>query len=129
MYKASITYDIGTDNESGEDEVFASLQSAVEWLNRLAIYGSTVTAHINNKRVRISSAKTVVGDDGLPFCTNPEWHELITDSQPEYPPVRPYNPGGYVCRHNPATLIAFGVDLVDAAAERAEMRQIVGGAA
>lgn len=88
MYIASITYDIGHENESGEDQTFETLQGAVDWLNAGAIFGHTVTAHINNKRVNVLN-KRLVGKDGTPFCTNPVWHELNTDTFPDYPVVRP----------------------------------------
>lgn len=130
MYNASITYDIGSDTESGDDESFGTLQEAVEWLNRMAIYGATASAWINNKRVRLLN-KRVVGNDLEPFCTNPDWH-AITDNV-EYPIIHPLvrcHPTmgeKFLAALNQSSLSILNSDIVSQAAERALMKECAGG--
>jgi hypothetical protein len=66
-YSAEITSRQGDPRETTDEGIFTTMQEAVDYLNRRAIFHSWICrAWINNREVRIKNRRVVVGEDGRP---------------------------------------------------------------
>ena len=91
MYEVEIIFNLYTDNESSAFATYPTLQGVADYVKREAQGRGTVRVLINQKRVECRNGY-LLGDDGVPFCTNEAWHEIFAKSSERILPHIPTNP-------------------------------------
>lgn len=82
-YSTEVTFHQGTDREFTYTDSLGTLFKAVEQIEAVSSGMGCCRAYINNREVQVRYGK-VLGHDGEPLSTNPEWFKIFAKKSAAY---------------------------------------------